>query len=83
MTDNQDIDIHAILAERKEIAIIWSIEDVQFVRPDLTDDQAWQVLGQVSRHHDAELGVNWQTLECLAEDLVGDAPETDQTSEAV
>jgi len=83
MKDTQDIDIHAILAERREIAITWSIEDVQFVRPDLTDDQAWQVLQQVNRHHDAELGVNWQTLECIAEDLFGDAPETDQASEAV
>jgi hypothetical protein len=83
MQDTQNIDIHAILAERKEIAIIWSIEDVQFMRPDLTDDQAWQVLGQVKRHHDAEFGVNWQTLECVAEDLCGDAPETDLASEAV
>lgn len=81
--ETKDIDIHKLLAERKQIAIIWSIEDVQQVRPDLTDDQAWEVLQQVNRHQDAELGVNWQAFECVAEDLFGDATETDQASEAV
>ena len=72
------IDIHAQLAQRKQVAAIWSIEDVQQVRPDLTDDQAWQVLLAVERQHDAELGINWQTLECVAEDLCGDAPEASE-----
>lgn len=83
MQDTQDIDIHELLAKRRHIAAIWSIEDVQQVRPDLTDDQAWQVLLEVDRHHDAELGINWLTLEILAEELFGDAPETDQAAEAV
>ena len=83
MNDHSEIDIDALLAERKQIAVIWGVEDVQQVRPDLTDDQAWEVLLYVRRHHDAEFGVNWQTLECIAEDLFGDAPETDQASEAI
>ncbi len=78
MQDIQDIDIHELLAERKQIAIIWSIEDVQQVRPDLTDDQAWQVLLEVDRRHDAEHGINWQSLEFVAEQLFGDAPESDE-----
>jgi len=83
MKDNTDIDINALLAQRKQIALIWSVEDVQELRPDLTDDQAWEVLLEVQRHHDAELGVNWLTLEWAAKDLFGDAPETDEASEAV
>lgn len=78
MQDMQDIDIHELLAKRKQIAVIWSIEDVQQVRPDLTGDQAWQVLEEVDRRHDAELGINWQTLEYVAELLFGDAPESDE-----
>ena len=63
MQDTQDIDVYELLGQRKQIAVIWSIEDVQQVRPDLTDDQAWQVLVEVDRRNDAELGINWQTLE--------------------
>jgi len=76
MTANDDIDIDALLAERKQIALIWSIEDVKEVRPDLTDEQAWQALQQVKRENDATIGVTWETLEWAAKDLFGDAPET-------
>ena len=36
---------------------------------DLTDDQAWEVLEEVGRKHDAELGISWTTLEVVADDL--------------
>jgi hypothetical protein len=82
MQDTKDIDIHALLAERRQIADIWSIEDVQEVRPDLTDDQAWEVLQRAERKCDAEFGITWTTLEIIAEDLFGDAPEADDKEEA-
>ncbi len=69
--------IHEFLAGRREIAVIWGIDDVQAVRPDLTDDQAWEVLQAVDRRHDAEHGICWDTLTCIAEDLFGPAPEAD------
>jgi hypothetical protein len=75
------IDIHALLTERRQIAHIWSIEDVQQVRPDLDDDQAWKVLQDVDRHKDAELGITWLTLDLAAEHLFGGAPETDEAEE--
>lgn len=81
MQDINDIDIHALLAERKQIAAIWGIDDVQGVRPDLTDEQAWEVLQAVARYQDAEIGINWLALETIAETLFGDAPETDQAME--
>jgi len=71
----QSVDIDAILAERHQIALIWGIEDVQEVRPDLTDEQAWQVLQNADRNRDATLGINWDTLECHAEMLFGNAPD--------
>ena len=77
MQDTQDIDFHALLAERSQIAIIWSIEDVQEVRPDLSQDQAWEVLQVVSRRHDATLGVTWETLDYASQSLFGDAPDRD------
>jgi len=71
-----ELDLHELLAARHKIAAIWCIEDVQAVRPDLTDDQAWEVLQDAQRKHDAMMGISWDTLEILAEDLFGPAPET-------
>jgi len=75
-TESEEIDVHDLLARRMQIAVIWDIEDVQEVRPDLTDEQAWEVLQQIDRHHDATLGINWDMLECTADMLFGDAPES-------
>jgi hypothetical protein len=70
------IDVHAFLAKQRQVAVIWSIEDVNQVRPDLSDDQAWQVLQEAERLHDCELGFNWLLLETVADDLFP-SPEDD------
>jgi hypothetical protein len=77
-----EIDIDTILAQRRQIAVVWSIDDVQELRPDLTDDQAWEVLERASDEHDAGIGITWSVLECHAEMLFGDAPETDEAEGA-
>src|SRR5207244_1946950 len=76
-----DLDIHELLMKRRQIGHIWGVEDVHEVRPDLTDEQAWEVLQEVDRHKDCDLGISWATLEILAEQLFGDAPETDEAEE--
>jgi hypothetical protein len=50
----------------REIAIIWTVEDVQGVRPDLDDKQAFKVLENIKRNHDAEVGVNWDVIDVVA-----------------
>jgi hypothetical protein len=72
-----ELHLYELLAARGQIALGWSIEDVQEVRPDLTAEQAWEVLQQVERHHDATIGITWNTLETVAEIFFGDAPEAD------
>lgn len=62
-----DIDIHALAAQRKEIVIIWSVEDVKEVRPDLDDDQCWHVLQEAEVGHDAGYGISWETLKATAD----------------
>lgn len=62
-------DIHAVLAERRQVAIIWGTDDVREVRPDLSDEQAWRVLERVRRTHDATLGISWDVLDAVAEHL--------------
>lgn len=74
-------DLHALLATQREIAVIWTIGDVQCIRRDLNDEQAWRVLQAARRHHDATIGINWDVLGYHAESLFGDAPSTDSAEE--
>jgi len=74
-TESDPVDIEAILAKRDQIAVIWSVEDVQEIRPDLTLEQAWEVLQRTSSKHDANVGITWETLDHQAQSLFGDAPE--------
>ena len=50
------------------ISISWSIQDVQSVREDLSDEQATEVLQYACRQHDASIGINWDVLEAIADD---------------
>ncbi len=49
-----------------EIAIIWSAADVLSIRPDLTPDQALDVLHRADHKHDASIGISWDVLDCHA-----------------
>jgi SpoVK/Ycf46/Vps4 family AAA+-type ATPase len=63
--------IHEILQDdiTEEIAIVWHIEDVQSIRSDLTDQQASEVLIHLKKNHDATVGINWDTIETVADIL--------------
>ncbi|WP_422927475.1 hypothetical protein [Singulisphaera sp. PoT] len=73
-----EFDVRTWLARRGQIAAVWSVEDVQTIRPDLDGEQAWRVLAAVEERLDASLGITWDTLEDAAICLFGDAPETDE-----
>ena len=64
-----------ITLEDDEIAIIWSAADVLDVRPDLTHDQALDVLHRVEHKHDATIGINWDVLSCHASMLYPEETE--------
>ena len=53
----------------RTISIVWSVEDVQEVRPGLNNEQAMEVLQQVKNHHNASIGINWDTLKYWADEL--------------
>lgn len=57
-----------------EIAIIWRIEDVLSIRPDLSDEQCMDILKQIKAKHDATEGVTWDTISYWANELypIGD-----------
>jgi hypothetical protein len=63
--------------DMSEISIIWSTEDVLIMRPDLTEEQAEDILFTMEKHHDAGIGINWYVLENTAALLYPESEETD------
>lgn len=74
--DESKIDIQQLLRQRRQVAVVWSVEDVQHVRPDLTDDQAWEVLERCRHKHDCEWGFTSNYIEDVADDLFSQQPST-------
>ena len=70
MTDAEKYDLMRKLAnELGVITVIWSKEDVLELRPDLTEEQAADVLVSADRRHDANIGINWEVLQFHADYL--------------
>ena len=61
--------IEARLEAQGYLVILWHIDDVKEVRPDLTDDQCKDVLQECRRRHDAGIGITWDVLRYHADDL--------------
>ena len=73
-TLSQPTNLAAILDPAREAAIVWSANDVLDVRPDLTLEQASEVLHHVIRQHDANHGIGWHDFEYFAANLFGEPP---------
>ena len=65
---------------QEEYTITWCIDDVLQERPDLTRTQASEVLYKLCdpAEHDATIGVNWDSINCMCDMLHGEAPEEPQ-----
>lgn len=64
-----ELDQYELVDKRYAMAIVWQIDDVLSIRPDLTEEQAGEVLGRVEDCHDASIGVSWDTLEIIADEM--------------
>jgi hypothetical protein len=64
-----DVDIHELLAENRQIAHIWGIDDVRQQRPDLDEEQAWAVLQLVEEKLDCNVGITCEIVERIADVL--------------
>lgn len=53
----------------KNIRIVWSVEDVLAVRPELTAEQCSEVLNDLAHYHDSTVGINWDTIRTTADEL--------------
>lgn len=68
-TPGEEFDLFEILRTNRMIAHLWCVEDVQRERPDLSADQAWEVLQAVERNLDSDYGIGWDDLRDTAERL--------------
>lgn len=75
--EEYEIDIDELLERERLIAHIWGIDDVQELRPDLGDDQAWEVLQAVQSNLDANFGINWDAIRETADELYPEPDEDD------
>lgn len=50
----------------KHIDIKWTTADVQLARPDLTEDEAWEVLLAIRNEQNHRIEVNWDTVGGMA-----------------
>ncbi len=64
-----DVDIHELLAENRQIAHIWGVDDIKTFRPDLNADQAWRVLQTVEERLYYDVGITWDVVETVAGEL--------------
>ena len=56
----------------------WHIEDVQGVAPDLDDDEAREVLNIMAKKSDANIGINWDSIEAWADWVRDLRPEEEE-----
>lgn len=52
-----------------KIADVWCDEDVLMLRPDLTREQAIDVLQRTFDKKDSSIGINWDVLSIYADDM--------------
>lgn len=65
---NRDRQIDLIL-KRRALMVVWNLEVVQDIRPDLTDRQAAEVLHTVAQSHNPAIGINLRLIEEAASKL--------------
>jgi hypothetical protein len=69
------LELKRLLDQQRQVAVIWEVDDVLVLRPELTDDEAWAVLQYAHQYHDAGIGLNWESIESAAESLFGPEPQ--------
>jgi hypothetical protein len=68
------IDIDQLLLDRQAIALIWEVTHVQDQRPDLSEEQAWEVLQECDRSWDRLNDPMLARISQVAENLFPNPP---------
>jgi len=57
------------LEKQGYIVVLWHIDETKGLRPDQSEEQCREVLGQCKDNLDATIGINWDVISDHAEDL--------------
>ena len=52
-----------MILERNELIIIWNIDDVRTIEPNMSLENCRLVLAHALETHDADRGINWQVFQ--------------------
>ena len=53
-----------------KISVSWNVDDVLSLDDSISFDECIYVLDSAKKYHDANHGINWDTLQCHIDDLV-------------
>ncbi|MEQ8694155.1 MAG: hypothetical protein RIC85_02365 [Gammaproteobacteria bacterium] len=70
-------ELDCALAVRRQIAVLWTTDDVLEMREDLNEQQAWQVLQYCNEAYDRRVGFGWPFIDLVASDLFPEPQEGD------
>ena len=78
----KQVDLLVIEEEKKknQIDITWCVDDIRFLGYECTDEKGMEVLDEVLRRHDAELGICWDTLDWYSKEHGLKRKEVDDVS---
>ena len=62
-------DVRQLMANYLGIAVFWTAEDVRLIRPDLSDEEAFEVLSEVNDNYDPASGITSTTIKATADEL--------------
>jgi len=58
------------IQEGTAIAKVWTIGDVKRLAPDLTDEEAMNVLQRVDENYNEDVGINWDVIQNEIDDYI-------------
>ena len=68
-----------VVDPERQIAAVWDISDVQSLA-DVTDAEAMNVLANVAKNQDNEVGISWSTIEYWLNELYPEAKPAEYNS---
>jgi hypothetical protein len=65
------VEIFNIIADylSDKCVIVWTIQDIHGIDPDISDEDAAEILGIIEENFDASIGVDWDTLHMAVKDF--------------
>jgi len=69
LTKYSDSELLEELRQRNYALSVWSVDDVLYIDPKLTEEQAIEVINNIEKRHDKNHGINWYTLSRYIDEL--------------